>query len=111
MKFEKYGYKERKIKTREMNIAELKIGVAQYCAEKNYNFAKVRLINLTCGEVYVFDTPKDFVLSEMIDSWEITLLSYKTCFIYNEELESSELTLIIVTEDAEDIINLEEWEG
>lgn len=101
MKLENYGYKERKIKTREMNIAELKIAIAQYCAEKNYNFVKIKMMNITFGEVDVFETPKDFVLAEMNDSWRITILSVKEMFIYNEELEASELTLIIVLEDAD----------
>lgn len=107
MKFENYGYKERKIKVREMSIAELKVGIAHLCAKKNYNFVKIKLMNLTCGEVDVFDTPKDFILSEMNEGYEVALLQIKEVDVYNEELKVIEKTLVIITEEIEEQIPAE----
>lgn len=102
MKIEKYGYKERTFKTRKMNIAELKVAVFQLATEKNYNFVKVKLIDITSGDVDVFETPKDFVLAEMNDCYDISLIRINEVDIYNTETDTSEKTFVIVIEDIEE---------
>lgn len=102
MKIEKYGYKEKTIKTRKMSIAELKVAVFQLATEKNYNFVKVKLVDMSSGDVDVFATPKDFVLAAMNDCYDILLIRIREVDIYNTETDTSEKTLVILIEDIEE---------
>ena len=102
MKISDYGYREKTIKIRNMSIAELKVAIFQLAAEKNYHFVKVKLVDITSGDVDVFETPKDFVLAKMNDGYEISLIRIREVDIYNTETSASEKTLVVLIEDMED---------
>ncbi len=101
MKLESYGYTEKVFKSRKMTLAEMRIGILQMLFEKSYNFAHIRMVEITSGEVDTFKTTNDFLMADFNESWEINLLSVKEILIYNEEEQKSIVTIVILFEDAE----------
>lgn len=101
MKLESYGYTEKVFKARKMTLAEMRIGILQMLFKKSYNFAHIRLVEITSGEVDTFKTTNDFLMADFNESWEINLLSVKELLIYSEEEQKSVVTIVILFEDAE----------
>lgn len=101
MKIENYGYKERTQKIRKMSMAEMRIGVMQIIMNKNYRFAKIRVVNMTVGEVDEYNSLDDFILAEYNESYEINLVSVKEIEIYNEERKASKKTFVVLIEETE----------
>ena len=84
-----------------MTLAEMRIGILQMLFEKSYNFAHIRMVEITSGEVDTFKTTNDFLMADFNESWEINLLSVKEILIYNEEEQEIIVTIVILFEDAE----------
>lgn len=101
MKLESYGYTKKVFKARKMTIAEMRIGVLQMLHEKHYNYAHIRMVDITSGEVDTFKTTNDFLMADFNESWEINLLSIKEMNIYDEEEQGNIVTIVILFEDAE----------
>lgn len=101
MKLESYGYTEKVFKARKMTLAEMRIGILQMLFKKSYNFAHIRMVEITSGEVDTFKTTNDFLMADFNESWEINLLSVKEILIYNEEDQKVIVTIVILFEDAE----------
>lgn len=101
MKLESYGYTEKVFKARKMTLAEMRIGILQMLFKKSYNFAHIRIVEITSGEIDTFKSTNEFLMAEFNESWKINLLSVKEVQIYNEEEQKSIATIVILIEDAE----------
>lgn len=101
MKLDRYGYTERIFESREMTLAEMRIGVLQMLHEKHYNYAHIRMVEITNGEVDIFKTTDDFLMEDFNESWKINLLSVKEVHIYDEDEQATIITIVILFEDAE----------
>lgn len=101
MKLENYGYTKKVFKARKMTLAEMRIGVLKMLHEKHYNYAHIRMVDITSGEVDAFKTTDDFLMADFNESWKINLLSVKEVQIYDENEQANIQTIVILLEDAE----------
>jgi hypothetical protein len=102
MNLGKYGYKEEKIKIRKMSMAELRLGIIQELLKKNYRYANIRLVNITCGEVDCYNSTEDFLMAEYNESYEIELLSIKNIQYYEEAENASKVRTIILIREVKE---------
>ena len=102
MKLENYGYKEEKIKVRTMLMAELKLGIVQELLRKNYRFVNIKLVNTTLGEVDVYRSTEDFLMSEYNEAYEIDFVSAKEVLIYDEEKSGCVTTVVVLIKETAD---------
>ena len=73
MKLKYYGYKEAKVETRAMSIAELKLIILRSYMEKGVR--EVQLIDLTSGETISFHTSEDVLKNEWCDNARIEIIN------------------------------------
>lgn len=102
MTLENRVYREEKIKVTTMQLAALKIIIAQELAKKNYRNTRIKLVCVTDGMVDEYETLEEFLIDECMPTWQIDLLSVKEILLYNEEKKADEINIIIVICDAED---------
>ncbi len=73
MKLKYLGYRERKIKTRELTIAELKLSIIEMYINKGIK--EVQLIDITSGDTTTFNTIEDVTKNEWCGNCNIELIN------------------------------------
>ena len=73
MKLNYLGYRERKVKTRELTIAELKLSIIE--AYINKGVKEVQLIDLTSGNTITFNSIEDVARNEWCGNCKIELIN------------------------------------
>ena len=73
MKLKYLGYRERKVETRELTIAELKLSIIE--AYINKGVKEVQLIDITSGDTRTFNTIEDVARNEWSGSCKIELIN------------------------------------
>ena len=73
MKLKYLGYRERKVETRELTIAELKLSIIE--AYINKGVKEVQLIDITSGDTITFNTIEDVARNAWSGSCKIELIN------------------------------------
>lgn len=73
MKLKYYGYKEKKVQTREMTIAELKLSIIEGYVNKGVK--EVQLIDITSGDTVSFNSIEDVTRNEWSGNCKIELIN------------------------------------
>lgn len=104
MKLEQYGYREEKVKVREMPIAELKVGLFKFVKENGIENDKVRILDLYDGTVNDYDTVADFLLNDWNEKVEIKLygISILEKYVYADGKEDIQKMLYVKIQYNED---------
>lgn len=95
MKLKYLGYRERKVETRGLTIAELKLSIIE--AYINKGFKEVQLIDITSGETTTFNTIEDVVRNEWCGDCKIELINLPHTYGTKEESKA-----IILFQEAEE---------
>ena len=86
MKLKYLGYRERKVETRELTIAELKLSIIE--AYVNKGVREVQLIDITSGETITFNSIEDVVRNEWSGNCKIELINLPHTYGTEEERKS-----------------------
>lgn len=95
MKLRQLGYRERKVETRELTIAELKLSIIE--AYINKGVKEVQLIDLTSGDAITFNTIEDVARNGWCGNCKIELINLPQTYGTEEESKS-----IIIFQEAEE---------
>lgn len=95
MKLKYLGYRERKVRTRELTIAELKLLIIE--AYINKGAKEVQLIDLTSGDTITFNTIEDVVRNEWCGNCKIELINLPHTYGTEEKSKA-----IIIFQEAEE---------
>ena len=96
MNLMKCGYKKEEIEVRKMTMEELRIGIVQELIKKNYKYANIRLVNITCGEVDSYGSTEEFLMAKYNESYEIEMISVKEILWYEEKEKTSKIRIIVL---------------
>ena len=98
MKLKYLGYRERKVETRELTIAELKLSIIESYVNKGVK--EVQLIDITSGDTITFNSIEDVARNEWSGNCKIELINLphgygtkeesKAIIIFQEEEEESD---------------------
>ena len=95
MKLRQLGYRERKVETRELTIAELKLSIIETYINKG--FREVQLIDLTSGDTITFNTIEDVARNEWCGNCKIELINLPHAYGTEEKSKA-----IIIFQEAEE---------
>ena len=95
MKLKYLGYRERKVETRELTIAELKLSIIE--AYINKGVKEVQLIDLTSGDTITFNTIEDVARNEWCENCKIELINLPHAYGTEEKSKA-----IIIFQEAEE---------
>lgn len=89
------GYRERKVETRELTIAELKLTIIE--AYVNKGAKEVQLIDITSGDTITFNSIEDVARNEWSGNCKIELINLPHTYGTAEESKA-----IIIFQEAEE---------
>jgi hypothetical protein len=95
MKLKYLGYREKKVETRELTIAELKLSIIE--AYVNKGVKEVQIIDITSGDTTTFNSIEDVVRNEWSGSYKIELINLPHAYGTKEETKA-----IIIFQEAEE---------
>lgn len=98
MKLKYLGYKERKVETRELTIAELKLTIIE--SYINNGVREVQLIDLTSGDTITFNTIEDVARNEWCGNCKIELINLP--HIYGTEDKNKAIIIFQLAEEESD---------
>lgn len=98
MKLKYLGYRERKVETRELTFAELKLCIIQMYIDKGVK--EVQLINLTSGDTITFNTIEDVAKDGWCGNYKIELINLPHS--YGTEEESKSIIIFQAAEEESD---------
>lgn len=96
MKLKYLGYRERKVETRKLTIAELKLSIIEVYINKGVK--EVQLIDLTSGDTITFHTIEDVARNEWCGNCQIELINLP----HSYGTEDKSKTIIIFQEAEEE---------
>lgn len=97
MKLKYLGYREAKVETRELTIAELKLSIIE--AYINKSVKEVQLIDITSGETITFNSVEDVISNEWCGNCKIELINLPHEYGTDEE---SKIIIIFQLADESD---------
>lgn len=103
MKLKYYGYKEAKVETRAMSIAELKLIILRSYMERGVR--EVQLIDLTCGETISFHSSEEVLKNEWCDNAKIEIINLPHMYGFKDadgKMDKDAKTIIIFQEAEEE---------
>ena len=95
MKLKYLGYRERKVETRELTIADLKLSIIE--AYVNKGVKEVQLIDITSGDTITFKSIEDVARNEWCGNCKIELINLPHAYGTKEESKA-----IIIFQEAEE---------
>lgn len=95
MKLKYLGYRERKVQTRELTIAELKLSIIE--AYVNKGVKEVQLIDITSGDTITFNSIEDVARNEWSGNCKIELINLPHTYGTKDESKA-----IIIFQEAEE---------
>ena len=95
MKLKYLGYREKKVETRELTIAELKLSIIE--AYVNKGVKEVQLIDITSGDTITFNSIEDVARNEWRGNCKIELINLPHTYGTEEENKA-----IIIFQEAEE---------
>ena len=96
MNLSKHGYKTKELKMYDMPMGELKIVLLQKMQEKRYFSTKIRLVNITSGEVEEYKNFEEFLMHDFNNYYEIRVYNTHSVDIYDKELGASERFIVVI---------------
>lgn len=95
MKLRQLGYREKKVETRELTIAELKLSIIE--AYINKGVKEVQLIDLTSGDMITFNSIEDVARNDWSGNCKIELINLPHSYGTRGEIK-----VIIIFQEAEE---------
>ncbi len=103
MKLSSHGYKVKELKMYDMPMGELKIIMLQKMQEKRYFSTKIRLVDITAGEVDEYKDFEDFLMHDFNNYYDVRVYGLHTVDVYNEELKASEKIIVVIIGEVEEV--------
>jgi len=102
MKLSSHGYKVKELKMYDMPMGELKLVLLQKMQEKRYFSTKIRIVDITAGEVDEYKNFEEFLMHDFNNYYEVRVYETHSVDIYSEELKASERYIVAVIGEIED---------
>lgn len=98
MKFRQYGYTERKIKVRQMTMAEIALAIAQEVIGLSKEKTEIRVIDCYKAEADIFDTLSDFLTYHWNAKVEVNVYGWA---LMHDERTNTDFFKVIISDEVE----------